>query len=69
MPRIVQPSVMYTGLAEKCLPLVVVGVRVEQSAVRLGEYPSFVMPELTGSCTFSVLRFPVNMQQRDYRFW
>ena len=45
----------------------VISVRVERSTVWLGEYPSFVVPELTGGYAFGVLRFLVYFQQHDYR--
>jgi hypothetical protein len=46
---------------------VVVGVRVERAAVRFGEYPSFVVPELAGGDALGFLVFPVGAQQPDQR--
>jgi hypothetical protein len=65
VPRIVQPSVMYTGLGEECLPLVVVGVRVERATVRVSEYPPFVVPELPGGRALGFLHCLVGLQQHD----
>jgi hypothetical protein len=56
---------VYTGLAEKCLPLVVVGVRVERAAVRVGEYPSVVVPELAGGGALGFLLCLVGLQEED----
>jgi hypothetical protein len=65
VPRVVQPSVMYTGLAEQRFPLVVVGVRVERAAALVGEHPFFVMPELAGGRAFGFLLCLMGLQQQD----
>jgi hypothetical protein len=62
VPCVVQPSIMYTGLAEQCLPLVIVGVQVERAAVWPDEYPSFVVPELAGGPMLSFLLFLAGLQ-------
>jgi hypothetical protein len=54
------------SFVEQGFPVVVVGFRVEWAAVRLGEHPSFVVPELA-DCTAALgfLMFPVSAQQPD----
>src|SRR6266568_4520964 len=56
---VVQPGLTYTGHTEQRFPLVVVGVRIERAAVRLGEYPSFVVPELASGRALGFLLCPV----------
>jgi hypothetical protein len=53
---------MHSGLAEQCLPLVVVGVRVERAAIRVGKYPFFVMPDLTSGIPLGFLLCLVGLQ-------
>jgi hypothetical protein len=43
---VVQPAVAQPGLSEQPFPLVVVGIRVERPAGRIGEDPPLVVPEL-----------------------
>lgn len=43
----------------------VIGVGVERAAIRLGEHPSFVVPELAGGFTFGCLLLLVDLEQDD----
>ena len=44
----------------------VIGVRVERPTVWLGEYPSFVVPELTSGYAFGALCFLVDFKQHNH---
>ena len=66
MPGVVKPDIAQYSSLSSFFPLMVVSIRVEWPTVWFSEYPSFVVPELTGGYAFGVLCFLVDFQKGDY---